>query len=427
MILTSTSAGGRGDDGPAPTPSLRQASLRELNLAVVCAALFRAEAPLSRAELAARTGMTRATASRLVDDLLAAGILEELEATGGRRGRPAVPLRAAAGTFVGLGLEVNVDYLAGQVVDLRGRTLAERVVPRDVSGADPASVLADVARLGTDLVAAVDGTRLVGTVLAVPGLVDRRSGQLLLAPNLQWRDVDLVAALGGATVEAFGGTVTVANEAKLAALAMATAAPGRLGALRTFLYVSAQVGVGAAAVVDGEVMTGPHGWAGEIGHISVEPDGPPCRCGARGCLEQYAGKAAVLERAGLPLSASPEELLGRAAHRGPAGDRAARALDRAGWALGVVLSGAVNLLDIDQIVLGGELAPLTARLRPRLEAELHTRVLASAWASMSVTSAPAGPAPAARGAALRAVSAVLREPARWVPERGAQTRQHPVR
>ncbi|WP_341360216.1 ROK family transcriptional regulator [Georgenia sp. M64] len=400
---------GPGTDPAAGPAGARQGALREYNLAVLVQELFGSSTARSRADLSARTGMTRSTVSRLVEDLLAAGIVAENPAPAGRRGRPAVPLSAAPGTLLGLGLEVNVDYVAGRLLDLRGATVAERLVPSDMRGSDPAVVLPALGDLGRELVTeAGPAARLVGTVLALPGLVDSPAGRLLLAPNLGWRELRPAPLLGADL-----GEVTIANEAKLAALATATEAPGRLGPDRTFLYVSAQVGVGSAAVVDGEVMTGPHGWAGEIGHFSVEPGGPQCRCGARGCLEQYAGKQALMVAAGLPVTASAADLLARA--DGPDGATARAALERAGWALGITLAGAVNLLDIDQILLGGELAPLAERLAPAVEAELRARVLAAPWATLSVRAAGHDPALAARGAALTALATVVEAPARWVP------------
>ncbi|MPV38407.1 ROK family protein [Georgenia subflava] len=404
-----------------PAGGARQADLREHNLAVLAQTLFASDRPLSRADLAARTGMTRSTTSRLVEDLVAARIVTEGVAEPGRRGRPALPLAPARATVVGLGLEANVDYVAGRVLDLAGEVVAEEIRTGDLRGSDPRDVLGELGELGAALTRPAGEVRptLAGTVLALPGLIDGENGRLMLAPNLGWSDVVPADVLGSETVAALGGSVVLANEAKLAALAAATAAPGRHGEQRTFVYVSAQVGVGAAVVLDGHVMTGPRGWAGEIGHVCVEPDGPRCGCGARGCLEQYAGKRAILANAGLDADSRPADLLAAEHTAGPSGERARQALDRAAWALGVVLAGTVNTLDVDRIVLGGELAPLADRLRPVLLAELTARVLAAPWSDLRVRGAGDDVALATTGGALLALRTVLENPARWVPERTA--------
>jgi predicted NBD/HSP70 family sugar kinase len=159
-------------------------------------------------------------------------------------------------------------------------------------------------------------------------------------------------------------------------------------------------------------MTGSAGWAGEVGHVCVDPDGPACRCGSTGCLEQYAGRHALLAAAGLPLDTTPAEVVDRAA----AGDAdVRRALDAAAHALGVALAGVVNVLDLPAVVLGGHLAALAGPLRPRLEELLGRRVLSARWRRPVVAAVTGPPAAGATGAALRALDDVLADPVRWLP------------
>ncbi|MFE0513640.1 ROK family protein, partial [Streptomyces sp. NPDC058964] len=178
------------------------------------------------------------------------------------------------------------------------------------------------------------------------------------------------------------------------------------GTPRDFLHVSAEIGIGAALVVDGRLLRGTRGFAGELGHVPVRPDGPPCPCGGRGCLEQYAGEEAVLRAAGLEPG---EDLVGLLARRAEDGDEGVRrALRDAGTALGIALTGAVNLLDPQSVVLGGALAGLSPWLLPSLEDELADR-----------TAGPACPVSVSRlgsegpllGAAHSVVRAVLDDPA----------------
>jgi predicted NBD/HSP70 family sugar kinase len=389
--------------------NLRQASLRHANLALVTRTVLAAEAPPSRADVATATSLTRSTVSRLVDELVAGGVLEEVESVvggPGRPGRPATPLTASRGRFAALGLQIGVGHLAARLVDLSGTVLAERLVNVDLAGSKPSSALRRLGSLAAQVLAeAPDGCRVVGAGLALPGLVDVEGGRLLSAPNLGWEDVVPGTALSD-TVGGLG--LRVGNEADLAAYAFAHPAPGRDSQPQDFVYLSGEVGIGGAVVLDGEVMTGRHGWAGEIGHVCVDPDGPVCRCGSTGCLEQYAGRLAMLLAAGLDAAAIDGELRGRV----EAGDeQACDAVRSAGRALGIALGGVVNVLDIPTVVLGGHLAQVGELLSPEVEAVLARRVLSAHWVTPRVAIAPDDPAAGATGAALIALDELVRHPA----------------
>lgn len=201
--------------------------------------------------------------------------------------------------------------------------------------------------------------------------------------------------------------VRLANEANLAARAEARA--GSAG--QSFLYVSGEVGIGAAIVLDGEVFPGRHGWSGELGHTVVDTRGPRCTCGARGCLEQYAGKDALLRAAGRGLDETVETLISVAA----GGDeRAVRALRDAGEALGVALANFVNLVDVETVVLGGIYAPLAPWLTESVVAQLRSRVLAAEWEDARVGVAAGGGHAAMTGAALVVLRGVVDDPSAWL-------------
>jgi predicted NBD/HSP70 family sugar kinase len=371
-----------------------------------------ADEPLSRANVAELAGLTRATATSLVDQLLGAGLVEELDARmSGRAGRPATPVRPARGTVVGLGLEVNVDYLGARAIDLTGEVIAEQVVPDDFGGSDPDQALAALAQAAKSVQrgALKRGARIVGAALAVPGPVDRPLGPLRLAPNLGWSNVDVAAILARLMPVRL---IRVDNEASLAARAesAARAAAASWAPTDGFIYVSGGIGIGSAIVEGPDMYAGAHGWAGELGHVTVYPDGRACRCGATGCLEQYAGRRAVAVSSGLPPTTSGAELANLAA----AGRVPVRsALADAGRALGIALAGTVNLVDIPTVVLGGDLAVLAPYLAAPITAELSNRVLASHWApdSGAVLAAMALDLPAMTGAGLAVVDHVAADPA----------------
>ena len=408
-----------------PTSGARQSSLRTSNLALVVRTVCSSPEPISRAGVALRTSMTRSTASRLADDLVAGGLLDELEPSGATRpGRPATPL-VAGSRVAALGLQVNAGFLAARVVDLRGQVVAEQVEATDLVGSQPGPTLHRLATLAVEVLERMpSGIRLVGGGLALPGVVSTATGTLLLAPNLGWSDVrpgdflppDLLTAHRRGAVAVGGRPLRVGNEADLAARTVADDAPGRPGALRDFVYLSGEIGIGGAIVLDGRVMTGRHGWAGEIGHVTVDPDGPPCPCGSTGCLERYAGKHAILDAAGVPHDCTPEELAALAAAGEP---RARVAVTGAARALGIALAGVLNVVDIPAVVLGGHLGQVAELLRPELEHQLRSRVLSARWVTPTIVAGSADVAPGARGAALLELSNVLADPATWLGHRNA--------
>ena len=169
-----------GTGRPPLTPA-RQASLREHNLGMVLDQIVNAATPPSRADISGATGLTRATVSALADHLLAGGLIAELAPISSQRaGRPAVPLVAASRTLMAVGLEVNVDYLGVRAIDLTGAVLAESVVPGDFRNTVPDPVLATLAALFDTVTAPLRaaGIPLAGCYVALPGLVDRRTGHL---------------------------------------------------------------------------------------------------------------------------------------------------------------------------------------------------------------------------------------------------------
>ncbi|HSK23190.1 MAG TPA: ROK family protein [Egicoccus sp.] len=381
--------------------------MRRSNLGLVLREVLSAPHPVSRADVAASTGLTRATVSSLVESLLAADLVTELEPVAPQgAGRPAVPLGPARQTVAALGLVVNVDYLGVRALDLAGDVLAERFETGDFRDSAPAPVLSQAAALVASVVSDLgDGPRLAGLGIAVPGLVAAGTRRLRIAPNLGWRDVDLGDLLAGTLLA--GLPVEVENEANLAARAELHA---RRGDVEDFVYVNGEVGVGGALVQGGEVFVGPDGGAGEIGHVTVDAAGPECRCGATGCLEAFAGMDAMRHAAGLPPDAGITELRERAA----AGSGDARsAVDRAGRALGVALASTLNAVAMHRVVLAGNFAVLADLVRAPVEAELRRRVLLAPWSPPLVEVALVDDHPAVTGAALTALAGLVADPAAW--------------
>ncbi len=364
-----------------------QRTVRQHNRALVLRTVA-AQPRQSRAQLALLTGLTRATVSALVDDLIDAGLLAELEPDRGSRGRPGSPLVLNANGPAGLGIEVNVDYISACVLDLSGelRTSERRQI--DNRRSTPAVAMRraiELARLARTR-AESNGLTVVAASIAVAGLVDS-DGVLRRAPNLpRWHAVDLA----GPFSEALDLPITVDNEANLAALAQLWFGQNQW---RDFVLVSGEIGVGAGVVLDGRLFRGVRGHAGELGHVVVDPAGPPCGCGANGCLEQVAGQEALLRDAN---AESGDDLTRRAT----AGDRRAlAALSNAGTALGIAIAGLVNVVDVPAVLLGGLYARLGEWLVEPITAELDRRVVSREWAPVAVLVSDLGADAAVRGAA----------------------------
>jgi predicted NBD/HSP70 family sugar kinase len=400
---------------PARSPA-RQHVLRQHNLALVLQHIAAGE-PVSRARIAGTTGLTKATVSSLVDDLVSARLVTELgpEARG-EIGRPGSALALNRTGFVGLGLEINVDYIAVCVADLVGGVRYLRTRPRDNRGQSPAQVLGRAVRMTRTAADAADaaGLTVAGLAVAVPGLVETDRGLLRVAPNLGWVDVPVAEILAGRFAPP-DLPVVVDNEANLAALGELWF--GGHDGLADFVHVSGEIGVGGGIVVGGELFRGVRGFAGEVGHVTVQPDGPRCRCGARGCLEEVAGQETILRAAGLTGAVGTSigapggpvaELLARVRAGQP---RTLQAIEAAGRALGTGLSAVVNVVDPSTVVLGGLYAALEPWLRKPLLEELRERAIAQPWSPVRVLASRLGPDAGVRGAAGAVVRRVLADPA----------------
>lgn len=387
-----------------------QTTVRHANLGVVLQHVARG-GPRSRARIAAETGLTRGTVSSLVAELIDLDLLRETgkDERPGRVGRPAQTLELHD-RVVAAGLEVNVDYLAVCVEDLTGTVRYERRVYVDNRRSSPAPVLNRLARMARQALDAAERAGLLpaGIAVALPGLVDVRTGTLLRAPNLGWSEIAVADEL---RVRIGPLALRVENEANLAALAEHWQGAAR--GLRSFICIFGEVGVGAGLFIDGELFRGSHGYSGEFGHMTVDRDGALCACGSRGCLETFAGQEAIAGRAGIPVGGGgrmrsvTEELVRRASAGDP---QVVSSLDEAGQYLGIGLSAAVNLFDVDAVVLGGCFGPLSPWLEGAVRAGLDDRVLSAAWSRCELRVSEFGEGAAVRGAAALTLRSVLAAP-----------------
>ncbi len=400
-----------------------QDSLRDHNLSLLLSTLLRVGRPLSRADLAKTTGLTKATVSLLTSLLLERGVLVELAPDAASVGRPSRPLGIAPMTMFGVGLQINTDGYGYTLVSLDGHVLSNAWVGRDMNGARPQEVFGHLADLVLPAVRRYtrDGLILAGTALALPGLVED-GRHLLSAPNLGWGSLDLEAFPIVGELGAVG-----ANEANLAAIAQipgyATPALGDEPVTpdASFLYLSTDVGIGGALIENGRLHTGQHGFSGEFGHVSVEMDGPLCACGRHGCLEMYAGRRALVQAAGIAGrrdSARPINAR-RLVAAWKAGDPGARkALGIGLRAMESALVSLINITDVPTVVLGGFWTNFDAGFATDIEKQLQRHVLAGGRQKVRVRLAGQGGHPALVGAARLGLHTFVAHPAAVLAQMG---------
>ncbi len=355
-----------------------QEAIRRHNLGTVLRHVH-STGEMSRAELTSLMGLNRSTIAGLVGELESLGISERVDPVEGVRqgaGRPSAGVRIAAeGPYV-IAVDLGVDRAVVARVGLGGRVLQRAQAPVREDGEAWQVGAAVAALIRTVVEDAPSSSALVGIGISVPGLVRRSDGLIRLAPNLEWHDV----SFGGIVLAALGLDVPVylANDADLGALAEHTRGAG-VGT-DELIYISGNVGVGAGIITGGHRLEGAGGYAGEVGHLSFDPEGRPCHCGNRGCWETEVGAHAIAEAIRCPSDKVPQldEVL-------DAFDKPSPALRATGTALGLGLASLVNMFNPQTVILGGYLRSLYALVGPEVNAGLAARALPASLESVTLT------------------------------------------
>ncbi|MES5820062.1 ROK family transcriptional regulator [Streptomyces sp. RG80] len=359
------------------------------------------QGPLARLEVARRAGLSPAAVTKAVRPLIEAGYLVEGADDEARPalGRPANLVRVDGGRALFIGVKVTGDEIIAVLTDLCCRIRVARRVP--LPDRAPKAVLASIADLVQDLSTEAADVPVLGLGIAVSGDVDRTEGAVRYSPFLDWHDVPL-AELAAMTT---GLPVTVDNDVR--ALTVAEQWFGAGAGLSDFAVVTVGAGIGCGLVVHGRAVAGAHGVAGEIGHVTVDPDGPLCHCGNRGCVEAIAGEAAIVRRieeiTGVELADAAEALT--LARRGVAGAREVYA--RAGEAIGRGIATVANLLGPERVIISGEgLAAYDL-----FAEQIRDAFVAAAFGSAAQCDVQTRPLPFeewARGAAATAIQSFIR-------------------
>jgi predicted NBD/HSP70 family sugar kinase len=399
-----------------------EAPVRTAKLSLVLRQL-RDRGPRSRSRLATELGLTRSAASALVADLEELGLVRTAGVERGNLGRPGTAVELDGRTVCGIGAEINVNHVATIALDLAGDVVAEHRLALDANRLAAAEVLDHAAELVERTEADVRGTGrdVVGCVVGVAGLLERTHEVVVAGPNLRWKDVPVGAELRGRLGAAY--PVAVENEGNLAAIAEAV--PGD-PMRQDILVIFGEVGLGGGIVAGGRLLRGHQGYAGEFGHMIVDPGGRRCGCGRVGCWETVAGLRTLLEAAADPddrvrdPALSLEERLDELNRRADLGDtRTIAALDQAGSWLGLGAAILTNALNPAAIVLSGYFAAIGHHLRPSLQEHLLADVLAPQAGGTRVEFSTLGFTAAVRGGATVALQTVFDDPTVVTPRSDA--------
>jgi predicted NBD/HSP70 family sugar kinase len=392
--------------------------VRSTKLALVLCHL-RDHGPRSRARLATELGLTRSAASALVTELEQLGLVRAAGVERGGMGRPGTAVELDGSTVCGIGAEINVNHVATIALDLAGNVVSEHRVPLDANRLATAEVLDRMAELvqQADADVRASGAATVGVTVGVAGLLDRTNEVLTVGPNLRWRDVRVGAELRGRLAAAY--PVTIENEGNLAAIAEAV--PGD-PTRQDILVIFGEVGVGGGIVAGGRLVRGHQGYAGELGHMIVDPGGRRCGCGRVGCWETVAGLRALLDAAADtddPIrdpALSLDDRLAELNRRADLGDtRTLAALDQmAGW-LGMGAALLTNALNPAAIVLSGYFAEIGHHMRPAIDEHLLAGVVAPQAGGTRVEFSTLGFTAAVRGGATVALETVFDDPTLVAP------------
>lgn len=332
----------------------------DFNRSVILEAIRRSGEGLSRTELVEETGLSAQTVTNITRRLLDEQLISEAGRTITGPGKPRTILRLNPGSRLAVGIHLDPAVMTFVLLDLAGTVVTHEV--RRTPASDPRRVISAMAAGIEKLIgqADVDRTRVAGVGVATPGPLDPARGTVIDPPKLhEWHRVPLRDALAEAT------GFPVALEKDTTAAAVAELWKGDDPANASFLFVYIGIGIGAAVVVDGDVMRGASRNVGEIGHLIVDPDGPACACGMRGCVEVVCTPQAIVERAeraGIfadgPMGSSDvvsvDARFGQLADLAEAGhEPATELLRQAAGDLSVLISGLTNMLDVDRVVLGG--------------------------------------------------------------------------
>jgi glucokinase-like ROK family protein len=379
---------------------------------------LRLHAPISRARIANLTGLNKSTVSNIVNVLIDDGLVSENEQDSSRIGRPSINLGLRPDGGAVIGLEIGVDFINIVLTNFAAETLWETVVETSPTQSQT-SIINQAEKLIDQALSLTEERHLrpLGVGIGLPGLVNRLRGELIVAPNMNWRNVPLRLMLN----QRFRLPIYIENEANLAALGEYYFGVAR--GFDNFIYLSSGIGLGGGILIDGKIFRGRHGYAGEIGHIQRDPQGEKCSCGRIGCWETQVGPRAVLRRVRKELQVHSDQILfdacqGDFSHLtfdmvvnfGLQGDSICRqAIEDVARYLGEGIADLANIFDPDLVVIGGGFIQGKDILQPIIEKTVFSGALQPSADSLRIVFSERGVDACAMGAVAIVLDDILRE------------------
>lgn len=396
-----------------------QLFVRKVNVVGVMDAM-RMYAPLSRAELSARTGLNPSTVSSIISELIDSGYIQETTLQDEARvGRPGMLLTINPAGGCAVGFELGVDFFSIVLTNFTAQVLWRKRFEHP-ENEPQVSLLEKTEALISEALdyARSHSLRPLGIGIGVPGLVDTRLGKLVFAPNLHWKEIPIRLML----TNRFHLPVFVENEANSGAVGeyFYGAAHGK----EDFIYMSTGIGLGGGIMIGGKLFKGSNGFAGEIGHTTIYKGGEICGCGSRGCWETYVGPRYIIQRVRQTLeegeSSVIKDLLDGDLNRlsvntvieaAKAEDKIAlSALREVGVHLGVGIANLINIFNPELVVVGGVLSPASPWLIPIIQDQIHENALQPLIETVKIIPSQLGVDSCVMGAVALVLDDVIREP-----------------
>lgn len=325
--------------------------------------------PISRASVASQVGLNKGTVSSLVNDLLEEHLIYESgpgESSGGRR--PVMLLfNEKAGYSIGIDLGVN--YLLGVLTDLNGNIHTEKQITFKNLNYEEIEIklFETIEYLLKSTPESPHG--VIGIGVGVPGIVDK-DDNILLAPNLNWRNINLKEVLE----ERYNLPIIIENEANAGAYGEKNFGAGK--DFENVIYVSAGIGIGVGLILNDSLYKGSNGFSGELGHMTIQAGGAKCRCGNEGCWELYASEQALVRQAEkLDIPSDMQDLEGLVTLAESGNDEIIALFEQTGDYLGIGINNIINIFNPQQVIIGNRLAYSEKWLKDSLNKRISNQAL----------------------------------------------------
>jgi len=340
--------------------------------------IVKKQSPISRAKIAEITKLNKGTVSSLVNELIEENLATETGLGKSSGGRRPVMLLFNAQAGYSIGIDIGVNYIFGVLTDLNGKIIKEK--QRQLSEHN----FYEVYELVTDLIRSLKTFMkaspygLIGVGIGVPGIV-HNNGDILLAPNLNWRDIPLKEMIE----KEFNVPTFIENEANAGAYGEKIYGIGK--GHKNITYISAGIGIGVGLIIDDKLYRGNNGFSGEMGHMTIQLNGKTCQCGKRGCWELYASEKAIIEKAvelGIENgNLNLEKLIKLAEENDPI---AIQTFEVIGEFLGLGISNIINTFNPEQIIIGNRIAKANKWLNESLEKQIKNNLFSFYHQDLSI-------------------------------------------